>query len=164
MLPASTEVEPQKTVTSSGHVPVDVHFRKVVGNAPVPDDDMLSTAAPSEAQSTNLEPAETAYLWRHELRQFDMPPCDQTAVNILANLCAPSSDWATHFAALNDTRRLAIFAPRLLMVQQRLPTALRRILLFAESPRSSLAKNALRCLGLYSQPMGGNWGGCLMTV
>lgn len=111
------------------------------------DEDMSSTVASSEPHPATPEAVGTTYLLRIELKRFDLPPCEKTAVSVLARLNAPSSDWEAHFGALNDVRCLFVFAPSLLLVDRRLQTTLERILLFAESARSSLAKNALRCLG-----------------
>merc|ERR1712032_839742 len=58
-----------------------------------------------------------------------------------------NDDWSVQFEAIDDTRRLARFAPRVLISSSHFRKSMGSIISLAGSLRSSLAKNALRCMG-----------------
>jgi len=56
-------------------------------------------------------------------------------------------DWSLQFGAIDDARRIARFAPRVLASSSQIRKVVGSIASLVESLRSSLAKNALRCMG-----------------
>lgn len=94
------------------------------------------------------------YLRRDELKPYVTPPGEQLVSNLMLQLSAGASDWAGQFAALDEIRRLTAFAPTVLVSAGGsngsgggLGSIVESVVSLAESLRSALAKNALRCLG-----------------
>lgn len=102
--------------------------------------------SPSSASSAARNRDEgVSYLTCEELAPFASPPDDHAVGDVLGRLGA-SGDWSEQFAAIDDARRLTRFAPRLL-ASGHLHKLTGLIASLADSLRSTLAKNALRCTG-----------------
>lgn len=87
------------------------------------------------------------YLRRDELQPFPSPPTQRTVGEVVARL-KNKEEWSVQFAALDDLRRLAAFAPAVLLAPGgSIGPVLDHALELCESPRSALARNGLRCLG-----------------
>lgn len=100
------------------------------------------------------------YLTWDELPPFVQPPDDRFVCDSIdrlsgnASASSPASpggrgqaDWSSQFRAMDDVRRLARYAPRLLMGANgsgRLRKVVASVATLADSLRSALAKNALR--------------------
>lgn len=83
------------------------------------------------------------YLLYEELEPHTTPPEEKLFLNIM-NQLGSSADWAEQFTAIDESRRLTRFAPKLVGSHLRKLVAL--IAVLVESLRSALAKNALRCM------------------
>lgn len=86
------------------------------------------------------------YLALEELPPFAVPPEDRFLNDVLRRL-GVADDWAVQFAALDDSRRLACHAPKLLVAGGGLRKMVGLVTGLVDSLRSALAKNALRCMG-----------------
>lgn len=86
-----------------------------------------------------------------DLQPFDLPPSEAFGQEVLKALSADdvrSADWAAQFQALDDARRLVRHVPKLIVADRaRLKKLVALVVALADSLRSTLAKNALRCLG-----------------
>jgi len=85
------------------------------------------------------------YLSYDELTPFTSLP-DEAQISKVFEHLGTSIGWAEQFKAIDDTRRLARFEPRLLASGGRLRKIVALIAQLVESLRSALAKNALRCI------------------
>lgn len=87
------------------------------------------------------------YLTYEDLTPFTTAPDDRVAIDVLDRLSSSSTDWASQFRAIDDARRLARFTPRLLVGGKHLRKLVTLVAALADSLRSALAKNGLRCIG-----------------
>lgn len=86
------------------------------------------------------------YLEYDDLQPFDPPANEALLQEVLKGLGA-DADWNAQFQAIDDMRRLARHAPRLVASDRaRLRKVVSLVVALADSLRSALAKNALRCI------------------
>lgn len=88
----------------------------------------------------------TLYLSYDELPAFDREPQDRLVIDAIKRL-ASGVDWKAQFAAIDDIRRIARYEPRMLMeTGGRIHEVTALVAALADSLRSALAKNGLRCI------------------
>jgi len=86
------------------------------------------------------------YLSYDELPPFEREPQERLVVDAIKRL-AGGVDWSAQFAAIDDVRRLSRYAPRVFAeLGGRLHEATALVAALADSLRSALAKNGLRCI------------------
>eukprot|EP00927_Polykrikos_kofoidii_P005432 TRINITY_DN12154_c0_g1_i4.p1 TRINITY_DN12154_c0_g1~~TRINITY_DN12154_c0_g1_i4.p1 ORF type:complete len:740 (+),score=140.16 TRINITY_DN12154_c0_g1_i4:330-2222(+) len=83
---------------------------------------------------------------RSDLTPFDGPL--PTVQQLLRRLGGTTEAWKTQFAAIDEVRRLTVFASNVLLADSGgLGSIVEGVIVHTQSLRSALAKNALRCLG-----------------
>jgi len=93
------------------------------------------------------------YLSWEELGPFSSNPDDRWVNDLMSRLGA-STAWSEQFEAINDARRLARYAPRALESSGHFKRLVGLVAALADSLRSALAKNAIRCIGEFFAPFG----------
>mmetsp|Transcript_107718 Transcript_107718/g.332827 ORF Transcript_107718/g.332827 Transcript_107718/m.332827 type:complete len:572 (+) Transcript_107718:99-1814(+) len=132
------------STTTAGSTSADM---SVMGSMPSSPRSEHTASASSHGQRALARREEGAhYLSHSELPPFATPPEDRFVNDVLGRL-GSSDDWAEQFKAIDDARRLARHAPRLLAGGGHLKKLMTKVAALMESLRSALAKNALRCTG-----------------
>lgn len=104
------------------------------------------SAGDREPAATGAQEAGWNHLRRDELRPFSSAPGQKALNEVIARLGA-TTDWLGQCSALDDVRRLAAFTPGVLLSSKDAASSILELTLtLADSPRSALARNALRCL------------------
>jgi len=89
---------------------------------------------------------EVHYLAAEELPALAQAPSDRWVNDVLKRL-GNTEEWSEQFGAIDDMRRLTRYAANMLVQGGQLRKAVSLINALADSLRSQLAKNGLRCIG-----------------
>jgi len=103
----------------------------------------------------------TQYLAREDLHPLAPAQEGEDFLSDVLRRLSSSDDWSLQFGAIDDARRLARFAPRVLVSSGQTRKLVGSIASLVESLRSSLAKNALRCMGELFAALGKKMDQCL---
>ncbi|CAK0824966.1 unnamed protein product [Prorocentrum cordatum] len=130
------------------------HFsrRPPRANPSPPNPSLTSPRSSAGAKGTVVRRDESAgegtqYLAHEELQPLAPAQEGEDFLSDVLRRLSASDDWSLQFGAIDDARRIARFAPRVLASSGQIRKLVGSIASLVESLRSSLAKNALRCMG-----------------